>query len=84
MEELKVAEETTQYIVVGLGREQFGVDIQYVDNIVRMQQITRVPKLPAYLKGVINLRGEVVPIMSIRLKMDLEPMWRQEPPESSL
>ena len=71
MEELKVASETTQYIVIRLGQEQYGIDIRYVDNIVRMQHITRVPKLPTYLRGVINLRGEVIPIMSIRLKMDL-------------
>jgi len=64
--------ETTQYIVVRLGQEQYGIDIKYIDNIVRMQRITRVPKMPNYLKGVINLRGEVLPVMSIRLKMGLE------------
>lgn len=67
----KVFEETTQYIVIRLGDEQYGIDIGYVDNIVRMQSVTRVPKMPPYLKGVINLRGEVIPVMSIRLKMDL-------------
>ncbi|MCH5274792.1 MAG: chemotaxis protein CheW [Lachnospiraceae bacterium] len=75
MEELKVMSEgiTTQYIVIRLGQEQFGIDIQYIDNIVRMQHITRVPKLAPYLKGVINLRGEVIPIMSMCLKMGLDP-----------
>ncbi len=67
----KIAAETFQYIVIRLGEEQFGIDIRYIDNIVRMQHITRVPKVPAYLKGVINLRGEVIPVMSIRLKMSL-------------
>ncbi|GFH95943.1 chemotaxis protein CheW [Lachnospiraceae bacterium] len=77
MEELKVVESnntagvTQQYIVVRLGEEQYGVDIRYIDNIVRMQKITRVPKVASYLKGVINLRGEVIPIMSLRLKMFL-------------
>ena len=65
-------EETTQYIVIKIGAEQFGIDIKYVDNIVRMQHITRVPKVANYLKGVINLRGEVIPVMSLRLKMELE------------
>ena len=60
-----------QYIVIRLGEEQYGIDIRYVDNIVRMQNITRVPKVPAYLKGVINLRGEVIPVVSLRLKMGL-------------
>ncbi len=63
--------ERFQYIVIRLGDEQYGIDIRYIDNIVRMQNITRVPKVPAYLKGVINLRGEVIPIVSIRLKMGL-------------
>ena len=71
MEEIKLADETAQYIVIRLGQEQYGIDISYIENIVRMQHITRVPKLAAYLKGVINLRGEVIPIMSLRLKMDL-------------
>ncbi|MBD5535802.1 MAG: chemotaxis protein CheW [Lachnospiraceae bacterium] len=71
MEELMIASETAQYIVIRLGQEQYGIDIRYIDNIVRMQHITRVPKLAAYLKGVINLRGEVIPIMSLRLKMGL-------------
>ena len=71
-DERKVEEEFFQYIVIRLGDEQYGIDIRYIDNIVRMQHITRVPKVPAYLKGVINLRGEVLPVMSLRLKMGLE------------
>ena len=61
-----------QYIVVSLGDEFFGIDIMNIDNIVRMQRITRVPKSLDYFKGVINLRGEVVPVMSLRRKMGLE------------
>ena len=67
--EMNAVIETNQYIVIRLGEEQYGIDIKYIDNIVRMQHITRVPKVPEYLKGVINLRGEVIPVMSIRLKM---------------
>lgn len=69
--EHKSALDTIQYIVIRLGDEQYGIDIRYIDNIIRMQDITRVPKVPEYLKGVINLRGEVIPVMSIRLKMGL-------------
>ena len=68
----KVEDEIKQYIVVNFGNEHYGIDISYVDNIVRMQNITRVPKAQVYFKGVINLRGEVIPVMSIRLKMGLE------------
>ena len=63
--------EKIQYMVVRLGDEQYGINIKYIDNIVRMQPITRVPKVQNYFKGVINLRGEVIPVMSLRLKMDL-------------
>ncbi len=63
--------EAKQYIVVMVGNEQYGIDIRYVDNIVRMQHITRVPKVQTYFKGIISLRGEIVPVMSIRKKMEL-------------
>ena len=86
MEELKVMDDqeisvslnrpvernTTQYIVTRLGDEQYGIDIKFISNIVRMQKITRVPKAQRHFKGIINLRGEIVPVMSIRLKMGLE------------
>ena len=55
-----------QYIAVMINDEQYGIDINYVDNIVRMQRITRVPKAQEYFPGVINLRGEIVPVMSLR------------------
>lgn len=85
MEELKVMDDqkraeslnrpreynTTQYIVTQMGEEQYGIDIKLISNIVRMQKITRVPKVPSYIRGVINLRGEVIPVISLRLKMGL-------------
>jgi len=73
MDALNIAREydTSQYIVIQIGAEQYGIDIKYVDNILRMQSITRVPHVQPYFKGVINLRGEVVPVMSLRVKMSL-------------
>ena len=58
--------------MVRIGNEQYGINIKYIDNIVRNQKITRVPKTQTYYKGVINLRGEIIPVMSIRLKLGLE------------
>ena len=72
MDEIKVYSEVTQYIKVEMGEETFGIDIGYVDNILRMQRITRVPNVADYVKGVINLRGEIVPIINLRTKMGLE------------
>lgn len=62
---------TAKYIITTVGDEQFGIDISYIDNIVRMQRITRVPKVQNYFKGVINLRGVVIPVMSLRLRFEL-------------
>lgn len=78
MEEVKTisnndnSADTVQYIVVNIGNEQYGINIQYIDNIVRNQRITRVPKAQTYFKGVINIRGEIIPVMSVRLKLGLE------------
>lgn len=71
MENKNAVVENKQYIVTKLGTEQYGIDISYVDNIVRMTRITRVPKSQPYFKGIINLRGEVIPVMSMRLKFGL-------------
>ncbi len=74
--ELEVYQEDkiTQYIVVNLGIEHFGIDIKYIDNIVRVPSITRVPNVQHYFKGVINLRGEVIPVMDLRLRLELPEM----------
>lgn len=71
MAEIENIEESKQYIVAKLGNEQYGIDISYVDNIVRMQKITRVPKTQPYFIGVINLRGEIIPVMDLRKKLEL-------------
>jgi purine-binding chemotaxis protein CheW len=75
MDALNIAREyeSVQYIVIKIGEEQYGIDISFIDNIVRMQSITRVPHVQPYFAGVINIRGEVVPVMSLRVKMGLEP-----------
>lgn len=71
MEELKSSGGTIQFIVIKVGDEQYGIDIKYVDNIIHMCSITRVPKVAFYVKGVINVRGEVIPVIDIRTKMGL-------------
>lgn len=63
--------DSRQYIVAYLKKEQYGFEIKYIDNIIVMQTITRVPKAQPYFKGVINLRGEVVPVMSLRCRLGI-------------
>ena len=68
--------ETTQYLSFKLGEEVFAVDVAKVREILDVTAITKVPQTPAYMRGVINLRGSVVPVMDMRLKFGLSPTKR--------
>lgn len=58
-------------IVFALGHEEYGVEVEKVKTIERMQKLTRVPKTPEFIKGVINLRGVVIPIIDLRSRFGL-------------
>jgi len=62
---------TGKYLVFHLGREEFGIRVLKVREIMGVQDITAVPQTPAYVKGVINLRGKVIPVVDLRLKFGL-------------
>ncbi len=70
-EEKRDAKEMLQLVSFKLGDEEFGVDILQVQEIIRMQNITRVPNAPHFVEGVINLRGKVIPIIDLRKRFDL-------------
>lgn len=61
-----------QLVVFDLARESYGVDIGAVREIIRMQEITRVPRTPDFVEGVINLRGRVSPVIDLRKRFDLD------------
>ncbi len=64
-------EEDTQkdkYLTFTMGNEEYGIDIKYVREIVGLQEITEVPELPPYVKGIINLRGNIIPVIDVRLR----------------
>ena len=68
-------EEDTQkdkYLIFSIGKESYGIDIKYVIEIIGIEPITEVPELPAYVKGVINLRGKIIPVMDVRIKFKKE------------
>lgn len=69
--ENNVIEQSKQYVVLTLDKEEYGIDIQKVQIIEKVSAITRVPKAPEFIKGVINQRGEIIPVMSLRLKFNL-------------
>jgi purine-binding chemotaxis protein CheW len=59
-----------KYLVFELGREEFGIRVLKVREIMGIQHITAVPQAPQHVKGVINLRGKVIPVVDLRLKFD--------------
>lgn len=63
---------TQQFLTFSIGTETFGLDIRHVVEIIGLQRITRVPDVPHHLRGVINLRGKVIPIMDVRLRFGME------------
>ena len=60
------------YLTFALAGEEYGVGIGYVTEIVGMQGVMEVPDLPAFIKGVINLRGKVIPVMDVRLRFSMD------------
>lgn len=63
--------ESTQYLTFTLGEEVFAVDVARVREILELTTITQVPQVPPYMRGVINLRGSVVPVIDMRLKFGM-------------
>ncbi len=61
-----------KYLTFRIGKEDYGIAVSYVIEIVGVQQITEVPDMPVYLRGVINLRGRVIPVMDVRVRFGME------------
>ncbi len=63
-----------KYLMFALGSEDYGIEIQYVTEIIGVQPIIVLPEMPDYSKGIINLRGKIIPVIDIRLKFKKEPV----------
>ncbi len=61
-----------KYLTFALGHEEYGIPIHKVKEIIGIMEITSIPKTPKFIRGVINLRGKIIPIMDLRLKFDME------------
>ena len=57
-----------KYLTFALHKESYGIDVLKVREIIRLTTITAVPQMPAYVRGVINLRGKIIPVMDLRLR----------------
>ena len=74
MEETKVKEagELRQFISFSVGQEEYGLELLRVKEVIRVRETTWLPKAPSFVKGIINLRGDVIPIIDLRDKFGLE------------
>lgn len=68
----KIGTGIKQAVGFRLGREEFGIDIMKIVEIIRMQQITRVPQMPDFIEGIINLRGNVIPVVDLGKRFNVE------------
>ena len=60
-----------KYLTFALGNESYGIQVLKIREIIRFLDITAVPRMPSYVKGVINLRGKVIPVLDLRLRFDM-------------
>jgi purine-binding chemotaxis protein CheW len=70
---LDIMHRAGKYLIFNLGVEEFGTEVLKVREIMGLQDITAIPQVPAHVKGVINLRGKVIPVIDLRLKFGMEP-----------
>ncbi|MDK2820339.1 MAG: purine-binding chemotaxis protein CheW [Clostridia bacterium] len=70
-EKEKIAKEEIQLVVFRLANETYGVDINHVQEIIRMQDITEIPRTPDFIEGVINLRGRIIPVIDLHKRFGL-------------
>jgi len=70
-EERKAAEATEHLVSFFLGDEEYGVDVRLVQEIIRVTEVTQVPRAPEFVKGVINLRGRIIPVVDLKRKLGL-------------
>ena len=61
-----------KFLTFHVGNEDYGIDIRYITEIIGIQKITEVPDMPDFVKGVINLRGKVIPVIDVRTRFSLE------------
>ena len=67
-----------QYVIFKLNKEEYGVEISHVQEITEIKSITTVPNTPTFVEGIINLRGKIVPIVSIKKRFDLPQLGEME------
>ncbi len=62
----------SKFLTFRLGTEEYGIPVEYVVEIIGIQPITSLPEVPSYIKGVINLRGKVIPVIDVRIRFEMQ------------
>ncbi|MFH1062975.1 MAG: chemotaxis protein CheW [Candidatus Omnitrophota bacterium] len=78
MSENKKGSGEIQLVVFKIGEEEFGVEINQVREIVKLVSITRMPKSPAFIEGVVNLRGQIITVIDLSRRLDLPSAGRTD------
>ncbi|MDP4094261.1 MAG: chemotaxis protein CheW [Bacillota bacterium] len=75
-ESLQLVEDTQKgkFLTFSVGKEMYAIEIKFVTEIIGIQPITEVPELPEYIKGIINLRGKIIPVMDVRIRFIKKPV----------
>ena len=73
-EQLEEASQKGKFMTFRTGKEYFGISISYVNEIIVMQPITAIPEVEDYIKGLINLRGKIIPVIDVRVRFKMEPI----------
>lgn len=75
-ETIETAEDTLRgkFLTFAIGQDIYGIEIRFVTEIIGILPITSVPEVPHYIKGIINLRGKIIPVIDVRLKFRKEPI----------
>jgi purine-binding chemotaxis protein CheW len=79
-DDLEIEEDTQKdrYLTFRVAAEEYGIEIRHITEIIGVQKITEVPDTPQYLKGVINLRGKIIPVVDVRLRFGMEELAHTE------
>ncbi|MCP5514624.1 MAG: chemotaxis protein CheW [Spirochaetales bacterium] len=74
-------DDTIQLVTFNLGKEQYGIDIMQVEGIVREHEIRNIPNAPAFVEGIFNLRGDILPVINLHKRFHLEKIKKDESDE---
>lgn len=74
----EISRDSVQLIVFSVGNEEYGLEIEKIQEVIRLKTIKKLPRTPEFILGVMNLRGKIIPIVGLREKFNLDPIEQNE------